>query len=106
MLICLVREWNLPLSARASAPVLSPKTTRAPSVNPNSSRKLEIHMASLKPSAAAIYSASVVERATTVWRLDDQDMAPGPKLLPPVRLPFPQDRQPLRSWDFTSSRDA
>jgi len=41
-------------------------------VYPNSPKRLLIHLSSLPASTPAMYSASVEERATTVWSLDDQ----------------------------------
>ena len=44
--------------------------------------RLHIHLISLPAWTAAIYSASVVERATTFWSLEDQETAPVPILTP------------------------
>ena len=70
-LMCLVFLWNLGSLARAIAPVLSQKRVIGPDalgMTPRSVMNSFIHIVSCAASEAAMYSASHVDPATTLFR--------------------------------------
>jgi len=95
--MCFKREWNIAFLLKSIVLWLSQWTTHLSCVKPNSWRNHFIQSICLFASFAAIYSASVVDKATHFYDFDCHDTAPPTKVNKYPEVDFLPSRSPAIS---------